>query len=168
MCKCSAASRHYTMIPNKTEHEGATLPSPIAVSIPILLRFRCQCKGGKRQNTRTASHPGKTMPVGSGQDWGQDKMGHRVVGMYDGFGGFRVASQCKNMGQNSSAICSENRIARAVFSNNAKSFPPMFSRRRTRVSRWVGSRLPWNNHPPFPSQLLQTKPSQAKPKRTEP
>lgn len=42
-------------------------------------------------------------------------------------------SQCKNMGQNSSAICSENRIARAVFSNNAKSFPPMFSRRRTRV-----------------------------------
>jgi len=35
MCKCSAASRHYTMIPNKTEHEGAKGTKPFLAAMGV-------------------------------------------------------------------------------------------------------------------------------------
>lgn len=166
MCKCSAASRHYTMIPNKTEHEGATLPSPIAISIPILLRFRCQCKGGKRQNTRTASHPGKTMPVGSGQDWGQDKMGHRVVGMYDGFGGFGWQANAKTWGKTLLQFAVKIASHALYFQIMRKVFRLCFPAEEHEWADELGRDCRGITIHPF--QVNCSKPNQAKPNRSEP
>lgn len=130
---CSPSSGNYCMLAMAMP---SLLPSWQAVKL-LLVYFKLWkiCANARqpaditqwyltRPNTKEQPFlpPTKTMP---GTRTGRRG---RAVG-----GDRRVGAQCKNMGQNSSAICSENRIARAVFSNNAKTFPPMFSRRRTRA-----------------------------------